>query len=1431
MDYVRSSAVERTPDKRLRTLWSRKAIPTIGSTIFSKAKHSEEWHHDIDATAGVLHPSDPKFPYNFLRPHTDNYVKKKGGTTQADTDTRLVSMIVSHEARDIAIAAVAHAVTGGSLRAVLPVDQNVMQGSYWGLKMWLQCLIAANNGNPASVTDFEATWARKLLPFATQGSLTTEWFLVGMCRALRESNISDMSALPEFAILMRRAIKDFSTQLEGFRLRSQWAAAYDAVLWMMELAKTSPAFTPPGLLQPEHILDTQFPTWRLWTYWTPQVARLESLAVSNHDRVAMVSDLVALEGPDTVSGVENTLREGLVARYKEVKDVVRWRGVVVHLPERTKKSLRSVLDRVARGLDIAITASGAGHQDLFNLFRQHTIARPITTHGLDVFEATCQIPYTPKNDIYNAVREIYDHDRLGGRNILALQHVFSTFGNVRSMALRELLLTDWLRAGIEKCIRDCREVVQIHINKTLPWTDLALEYHDFCTTMQESERYWPPELQSLNVHPGWPSRDQMKAVVEIYEAAQAHRSECVNTDSSTVSTKDKTATSTTLGEDADSQQPLAACVESFCVDRVLKGAAISLSSQRTMTAILQVWMSTSKPQIDVGRRQLAVLVTKSVGTDFILRYRCLNEIATGTQCVESGTFTKALVGVLSKSETEMSQAIIELTDLLAAKEITTLCWKDLVYMRLEKQCQPGVPKGKTVLEHSLQTMKTAQWLAFMDRLEALFADQPASNPIRRPTPSILVNELIDCKTLMSKYLPTVMRLEAVIGDTPGPVRYVLGSKSWVDNLAEILGYLRLVEGKPVEVLMQRLVAKLRVDKRTDQAVKEALLNLIRASSEVADACSKIWDAKHGLICISDLPVPRQPIDDGPADVANSTGLRGANPAVVSSVLTNTPPLQRHVPPSVVEVMVAGWLQRVDIGYKNRKAIRSVADLLGIDTKARSSGAWTDKLREATAFWEGIANEIVEEANRLEILQRALRAKDPKGTVLLLQELGMPYNSFLDEEIMNLPLELMDSVERVADDGVEINFPLTAFTELQRSAMGIPRTSYSLILRLTQYDSEVASPSFCIHFNNDADLDTLMHSPWRCTPGSRPPHELVCSTPQTALVWQLSRILHTRLKAANIGISDLHRLVVQKLAQLGHLCITCETSHAALKTHLRRSTPCDLLACARLWYALPLDVRIPEIRTDTYAVDAMLTGVYAAAQSGRPELLPACPIRSTVAITTILNALPSVTVLSHAVNLSAVLRSHHADAEKLVSWACVQHRGYIASATGLCKVPNMPPGTHQFVLASARPGIEKGFASRLTQPGAQTTVLFHGTKMDRLPAILSQGLKVCSGTALQRTGAAHGKGIYMAEEPATSLMYAPTSMSWCKSGLGGMRVVLGCEARGPGRWVSAGIHVITEERDVVVRYVFFLTASAVVPIAGHVVPAMGSAMKALRMGAV
>ncbi|KAF1937262.1 hypothetical protein EJ02DRAFT_477450, partial [Clathrospora elynae] len=272
-----SSTVERTTDKRLRISWAKRAIPLKNSTFFNKAKHSEEWHQNIEATAGVLHPSHPKFPKAFLRNHTDVYLRKKGNINQADADIRFAILIESHQARDIAVAAAAHAMTAKSLRALLHAELNVAQGSYWGLDTWLQCLIAANDGNPASVTDLEAEWARSLLPYATHGARAAGSYLKGVSRALRKSKISNMSVLPEFSTLLMRAVADYSAQLEGFRLKCQWLAAHEAVFWMVELDKTTP-MTSPDMLLLEHILDAQFPTWRLWANWRPDIHHIARLA-------------------------------------------------------------------------------------------------------------------------------------------------------------------------------------------------------------------------------------------------------------------------------------------------------------------------------------------------------------------------------------------------------------------------------------------------------------------------------------------------------------------------------------------------------------------------------------------------------------------------------------------------------------------------------------------------------------------------------------------------------------------------------------------------------------------------------------------------------------------------------------------------------------------------------------------------------------------------------------------------------------------------------------------------------------------------------------------------------------------------------------------------------------------------------------------------
>jgi hypothetical protein len=207
------------------------------------------------------------------------------------------------------------------------------------------------------------------------------------------------------------------------------------------------------------------------------------------------------------------------------------------------------------------------------------------------------------------------------------------------------------------------------------------------------------------------------------------------------------------------------------------------------------------------------------------------------------------------------------------------------------------------------------------------------------------------------------------------------------------------------------------------------------------------------------------------------------------------------------------------------------------------------------------------------------------------------------------------------------------------------------------------------------------------------------------------------------------------------------------------------------------------------------------------------------------------VIRDAVHISRVLEKYHADAEKLISWACTQFRGYIATASGLCKIKNLPIGTHQFVLANASPKLETAYLSRLPKPSSETTVLFHGTSLDRLPAILTQGLVVCSGTSLERTGAVYGKGIYLAEDPATSFSYSTINSSWRNSALSNMRLMLGCEVVGKGRSVSRGIHALEDGRDVMVRYVFLFPHNSVAPVANHIVTAMGSAMAALRTGVV
>lgn len=127
-------------------------------------------------------------------------------------------------------------------------------------------------------------------------------------------------------------------------------------------------------------------------------------------------------------------------------------------------------------------------------------------------------------------------------------------------------------------------------------------------------------------------------------------------------------------------------------------------------------------------------------------------------------------------------------------------------------------------------------------------------------------------------------------------------------------------------------------------------------------------------------------------------------------------------------------------------------------------------------------------------------------------------------------------------------------------------------------------------------------------------------------------------------------------------------------------------------------------------------------------------------------------------------------------------------------------------------------------------------MDRLFAILCQGLKILSQTALQVHGAVYGTGIYLAVEPSLAVSYSrasqkrPSSFSTQHAEFVNKRVLLGIEYAGEEGQKNNGMYVATDPSKLLLRYVFLLPQSFNAPLANHVVPAMQSNFHTLKAGA-
>ena len=826
--------------------------------------------------------------------------------------------------------------------------------------------------------------------------------------------------------------------------------------------------------------------------------------------------------------------------------------------------------------------------------------------------------------------------------------------------------------------------------------------------------------------------------------------------------------------------PLLEKIHAYCLDYPIAPNTIDAPTRRLIGILIGMWQQ--PPESD--RRAIALAAVHLLSSHHALCNQCLEQLP-----ALPDDFAHSLRVILEGFTQDNKSSCVQLARLLASIPFTdaTTCWRPVLHRMMEKQ-------KSQLIDWSYMGLTVETWLQWLADLGYVFAGLIRSPSLFRP--AFLRPNLYQWGQRLAVYLPTLQCLESTANSKPALKFIMMGCEEPLSNvIVQCLDLLESYKAEYQQPAMQSIITMLTADGHNSREISEALSRLSVATTDGVDTCVRVI----GLY-------------------------------------------QQGTAPGVAGAILAGWLEASDLVKEDLAALKAVTLALDLQLDARGSPAAAN-LDEAADYLDNEVAVLLAEAQRLENLRLSCRTLDPYGTARLLADLRIEAPSALDDSLASLPAALVDVVEKVGENEVELTFPLTHLTPVQRIALGVGRAQ-SLLVRLILGDDGLP-PGFCLHLDNETDdfaenkpgsFPTVtihpshVHSPCIVFEGGSEPEWPFCRGRTNRITYQLARILSRHLRNGLPPLEKVHDLLTSSLKQLGQDCMACGTP---MEVRLLRSTLCQSPACRTIFNRAHPDLHLADVREDPSTVDLLLTALYAVAISGQSSqlLLPECPTNITNEGLQLLDLLPPIDQLRNVQDLSSALKGKGGIAsERLLSWVCRSYSGFLVSASRQLRVPSMP-GVHQFVLVNAAPAVETAFRSRM---GSESTLaLFHGTSLDRLHAILGQGLQVFSGTGLERNGACHGNSIYLAEEPATSWGYSTVSRSWRCSAFHNVRVVLGCEVVDPTKFLSRvpGTYVVTDPSIVMVRYIFLVPATGYAPLARHVTPAMLSTFASLRSGTV
>ena len=1354
---------------------------------FRSHRNSVNWHKDVQATSndemavilrgGTLNEA---FPWAQLQRLTDAYIKSKEGKeffTQAAQDARLTALVHGHPSKTIALAACAHRLSPEAVRHLLLADLHTTPHDGISASS-LHAVLIARVANPLAVSDAESAWAHLLLPLAEQETnLTSGPFMLLLTTLTVPSNMLFARLLDELAY---RACFQLGATLERYKMQNDWLRAHTSAEFLRAIHERLCDYTPES--RTCTILDKVLPTWRIWAAWRPNLHRLHGWeALSTMQRVDL-RDLLSLEGPDHRGKVgatdvrESSLGEAVAKSATSTNPQIQNRGLKINLHERSYETARRMLDSMLRSLDNACKLGYDAVELLIVLFIKGEISQRVLGIAEDVLA---------KNHptLTRVVRDFFQQRDHSG-SCYELEPLLLCLSCEDQSRLRVALLP-YLTAGVLRCFGDRKTEYQNELEKgtapavrgamlrvaSLSATGLAL-----LISHEDQLHHLGHLLQSTK----WLQTGFGKDLKNFLNTWPSRREVVVLQDLRRV-TMEKNMFN------------LSGQIQLFCLHRLVKPAYMDPQTKRTVSVLVAFWQATD----DEDRRELGLRILETQeGVDLVHMHMNLTCLC---RCSKDFVFrlNAILLAYNSNSAVERTKACVDMAHILALQSSNSEASQyDYILQRMIERAD------RFLFEVTMTTMKPVQWLRWIGDLATIFgARLHVPRAASRSSPSVLDPRLHSWVQGLHCHIAVFQQLEINFVSDPALQCLLSGHSDSEQVLKDILDLLEYHAGRQCMPLMLSVVAFLTKSGDNANEIFAALSSVSDASFTGVEACNRLLD------------------------------------------------FHQRITRSVTESFLAGWLDSAGLRREDKKAVKVTAALLGYipEEHERMPAAFDTnptRLDAVSHYLEDQLSELLAEARRLEGIRLALKAVNHDGTRALLASIGISDTSLAEDALALMPAKLVDFVEAVGEREIEMYFPFGDLKPFQKAAMGADNAQ-SLLVRLVLGDADLPA-AFCMHLHEGKPA-VEGHSHWIMLDDAFPPNVHFCYGEPSRVTYQLSRELFRHLQQADSSLEAIYTLIADTLKNLGCKCIVCGVAQG---TKLHRTALCDVQQCLKTYREADLQVQLGCFRQEPMVLDLLLTSACAAASSNHnTHLLANCPIAYSNVVQTI-ECMPSVSQGSSFDTLFSGTRTQ----KDLFTWLAASYRGYLIAATsGQCKscthrvllvelsrltwmtvkIPSMP-NIHQFLLASAHPAITRSFNAHVT-PSSTPSILFHGTSLDRLHAILTSGLKVCSGTNLQRWGAVLGNGIYMAEEPSKAVGYcsglpaAAAGGGWKNSQFTSVRILLACEYAGSQGGNTDGVYVITDPTALIVRYVFLLQQGALAPFARHIVPAIKGVCATLRAG--